>query len=456
MAAQQRAFAAAAAAWTSPRPVRLPRADRSRLAAAVSSQVFLVKSRAAKRKATADAPPPPPAAAAAQTRWPRAYVETFALTPAELQQNGYPSRLQPCEGRYGGRECKAYESTGTPQGEGGGEARLLAVDCEMCYAQPAGRERELQLARVSVVDDSLQTVFDELVLPEHPICDYNTAYSGITAEMMQRATLSRAQVVDALLRAMGEQPSHTFLVGHSLESDLHALRLEHRRVIDTAVLFPLRCHVDRAPSKAALRVLTARHLGREIQQSDAGHDATEDAKAAMELALLKLRCGHAFGLPGAAWGGGFESLGEVLRHAGKATAALGPLAALHRLAASVSSSCASPPAAPSADASLPSLESVQLVPCLSDEEAVERTLRLSAARNQCCWLQLQGDGDAGSAASLQASIERLRRGLPANTLLAVLGYDVQQDDAEASADASGGAPRFVGSAMFSITPGGQS
>ena len=32
--------------------------------------------------------------------------------------------------------------------------------------------------------------------------------------------------------------SETFLVGHSLENDLKALRVVHSRVLDTALLFP--------------------------------------------------------------------------------------------------------------------------------------------------------------------------------------------------------------------------
>lgn len=44
---------------------------------------------------------------------------------------------------------------------------------------------------------------DELVVPELPITDYNTQYSGITAAMMQGATLSLQQARAALLRHLG-------------------------------------------------------------------------------------------------------------------------------------------------------------------------------------------------------------------------------------------------------------
>jgi hypothetical protein len=35
-----------------------------------------------------------------------------------------------------------------------------------------------QLARVAVVDESGRTLLDELVIPERPVVDYKTQYSG--------------------------------------------------------------------------------------------------------------------------------------------------------------------------------------------------------------------------------------------------------------------------------------
>ena len=80
----------------------------------------------------------------------------------------------------------------------------------------------------------------------------------------------------------------TILVGHSLENDLLALKISHDLVIDTAVLYK---HPRGASYKTALRVLTRRFLSREIQDSRNGHDSIEDARAAMELAMLKIKQG---------------------------------------------------------------------------------------------------------------------------------------------------------------------
>nr|GMD13320.1 small RNA degrading nuclease 5 isoform X2 [Ipomoea batatas] len=86
----------------------------------------------------------------------------------------------------------------------------------------------------------------------------------------------------------------TVLIGHSLENDLSALKIIHNLVIDTAILYK---HPKGRSFKTALRVLSRRFLGRQIQDSGNGHDSIEDARAAMELAILKIRNGPDFGSP---------------------------------------------------------------------------------------------------------------------------------------------------------------
>ena len=81
----------------------------------------------------------------------------------------------------------------------------------------------------------------------------------------------------------------TILVGHSLENDLMALRISHDLIIDTAVLY----QYSRGPRciKVALRVLANKYLNRVIQNTGSGHDSAEDARAALDLALLKIKYG---------------------------------------------------------------------------------------------------------------------------------------------------------------------
>ena len=199
------------------------------------------------------------------------------------------------------------------------------------------------------------TLLDELVQPTRPVTDYNTRYSGITAALLATATLTAAEVrgrVLALARGGGGaggggagaesgageasaedgagaegvegdgEAENCFLVGHSLENDLRSLELAWPRVLDTALLYPLKHRLEGPPAKArclllatyylppttcyfppttyyplltlttystppkaALRTLALRFLGRPIQQGgEAGHDPTEDAVAALHLA----------------------------------------------------------------------------------------------------------------------------------------------------------------------------
>lgn len=83
----------------------------------------------------------------------------------------------------------------------------------------------------------------------------------------------------------------TILVGHSLENDLFSLKISHNLVIDTAVLYK---HPHGRSFKTKLRILAKKFLDREIQESESGHDSVEDAKAAMDLALLKIKHGKIF------------------------------------------------------------------------------------------------------------------------------------------------------------------
>jgi RNA exonuclease 1 len=89
-------------------------------------------------------------------------------------------------------------------------------------------------------------------------------------------------------------PSATpILIGHSLESDLKALKICHPRCIDTALLYH---HPRGRPLKPGLAWLTKKWCGRQIQtRGEGGHDPEEDARACVDLLKLKLEYGPGFG-----------------------------------------------------------------------------------------------------------------------------------------------------------------
>jgi len=138
--------------------------------------------------------------------------------------------------------------------------------------------------QICVVDADGNTILNKLVKPPGKIVNYNTRWSGVTEEMLKDVTLTLQDVHKDLKLICGP---NTILVGHSLENDLHTLKLIHTRIIDTSVLFP---HARGNGRKNSLKYLANKYLKRKIQKGDGvtGHSPDEDALAALDLYKLKL------------------------------------------------------------------------------------------------------------------------------------------------------------------------
>nr|VZI29829.1 unnamed protein product [Spirometra erinaceieuropaei] len=152
------------------------------------------------------------------------------------------------------------------------KVNVYALDCEMVYTTGG-----CELARVTLVDTNLSSVFDRIVQPDNPIVDPNTRFSGLKLSDFDKVTCRLTDIQLELLHIIDQD---TILIGHSLESDLVALKLIHNKIVDTSIVFPHRLGL---PYKRALRTIVADLLQQIIQQDEGGHDSKEDAVACMRL-----------------------------------------------------------------------------------------------------------------------------------------------------------------------------
>ncbi|KAH8732892.1 beta-lactamase superfamily domain-containing protein [Phaeosphaeriaceae sp. PMI808] len=180
--------------------------------------------------------------------------------------------------------------------------RIISVDCEMCKAE----NDEFVLTRVSLLDWDGSVVMDKLVKPDVTVKDYLTQYSGITAAMLEDVTTTLSDIQKELLELITPR---TILVGHSLNSDLNALKLTHPFLIDTGILYP---HPRGPPYKQSLKWLAQKFLHREVQKGTTGHDSVEDARTCLDL--VKQKCEK-----GPAWGTGDTNAESIFKRLGRST-----------------------------------------------------------------------------------------------------------------------------------------
>ncbi|CAK7566249.1 MAG: RNA exonuclease 3 [Sporothrix epigloea] len=185
----------------------------------------------------------------------------------------------------------------------------ICFDCEMAYTVHG-----LEVVRVTATSwPKGEVVLDTLVRPLGAIIDFNSKFSGVFASDFAAAALHSSapkpvspspptpqELSDRPVLPLVASPQearallhhlispNTILIGHGLENDLRALRMVHSRISDTALLFP---HPKGLPIRYSLRVLAKEHMDRVVQAGSnvVGHDSAEDARAAGELVLVKIK-----------------------------------------------------------------------------------------------------------------------------------------------------------------------
>nr|CAD2186793.1 unnamed protein product [Meloidogyne enterolobii] len=168
---------------------------------------------------------------------------------------------------------------------------IFTLDCEMCQTSI----QQLELTRISVVNEDGETVMDELVKPHNKIINYITFKSGITEKMLLNVFTRLKDIQHRLCTLL---PADAILCGHSLENDLRALQLSHPYCIDTSLLFNFsgRLHI-----RSGLKALSKIFLNEDIQDSSKGHCSLQDALATWKLLKLKIEKGLQFGNVALGW-----------------------------------------------------------------------------------------------------------------------------------------------------------
>ncbi|CAO2658541.1 Nn.00g062640.m01.CDS01 [Neocucurbitaria sp. VM-36] len=161
----------------------------------------------------------------------------------------------------------------------------VALDCEMVGVNKNGSE----VARISAIDClSGEVLIDTLVQPTQPVTDWRTKFSGITKKAMTAAVVSKRALKGwpaARAELWEHIDSNTILIGQALYHDLDALRMQHWRIVDSAIL--AKDAVGPGVSRQwGLKNLCKQLLGIDIQSNGKkGHDSVEDAFAAREVVL---------------------------------------------------------------------------------------------------------------------------------------------------------------------------
>lgn len=119
---------------------------------------------------------------------------SLLLSPIQMIAENYP---MPCD-----EGIRMLRSKYKPVTD---DSPLFGIDCEMCITDRS------ELTRISIIDEDMRVVYNELVKPEREITDYLTRYSGITPEMMKNVTTTIEDVQEFIRDNL---PRDSIFCGH--------------------------------------------------------------------------------------------------------------------------------------------------------------------------------------------------------------------------------------------------
>ncbi|KAL7646819.1 UNVERIFIED_CONTAM: hypothetical protein RMT77_002075 [Armadillidium vulgare] len=158
-----------------------------------------------------------------------------------------------------------------------GFTKAVAIDCEMVGG---GLNGEIDiLARVSIVNQFGNVLYDKYVKPRELVLDYRTEFSGIRPE-----NLVDAESFEVVQKEVDKILCGKIVVGHGLKNDFQCLYISHPKnmIRDTSKFKPFRKIVGRGTP--SLKKLCDKILEIKIQSGE--HDSIQDARAAMRLYSL--------------------------------------------------------------------------------------------------------------------------------------------------------------------------
>ena len=154
--------------------------------------------------------------------------------------------------------------------------KIVGMDCEMVHADVGDNRKSRILARVSIVNQQGEVLYDTFVAPTGLVTDYVTEVSGVRPQDLENApnfSEVRAKVAEII--------KDCILVGHGLHHDLGVLYLHHPFKLkrDTSLYKPFRaaCNKGHTPG---LKALAEKYLGEVIQTGE--HSSVEDSQVPTE------------------------------------------------------------------------------------------------------------------------------------------------------------------------------
>lgn len=218
--------------------------------------------------------------------WDRLRTEKYVFGPGSIRNKQQPSK----------GSIQTYEFRETPHVDRQATefCQAIAIDCEMVGVRN-GRQALAFLSAVDFLTGKL--LISRYVVPSEKVVDWRSKFSGITEDTMTNAIYSGAafkgwrEARDKLWEFMDDS---TILVGQSLNYDLEVLGICHAKIVDTSILtaesvFPSIISTKPLPRMWSLKSLAKDFLSLDIQNSNCGHSALEDAYAARDIAIWCIR-----------------------------------------------------------------------------------------------------------------------------------------------------------------------